>query len=87
MRRDWVEIIGIWAAVLALAIWLVFQPGASVSVLETYSGAVLAGALAAVSAIQLRSQRAEGFVRRLVYVAGGSYLILALASLFMFLRG
>lgn len=87
MRRDWIEITGIWAAVLALALWLVFQPGATAIAVETYSGAILAGALATVSAIQLRSQRTEGFVRRLVYVAGGSYLILALASLFMLLRG
>jgi hypothetical protein len=29
----------------------------------------------------------EGFVRELIYVGGGSYLILALASVYLFVKG
>jgi hypothetical protein len=35
----------------------------------------------------LRKNNADGFVRKLVYVGGGSYLILALATLLIFLKG
>jgi hypothetical protein len=37
--------------------------------------------------IQLFRAEPKGFVRRLVYVGGGSYLILTLATAFVWLRG
>ena len=50
-------------------------------------GALLAGSVAAVSLIHLIRARPAGFVRELIYVGGGSYLILALASIYLFIRG
>lgn len=49
--------------------------------------AVLAGSLALVSLIQLFRAEPKGFVRRLVYVGGGSYLILTIATAYLWLRG
>ena len=48
--------------------------------------AVLAGSLALVSLIQLFRAEPKGFVRRLVYVGGGSYLILTIATAYVWLR-
>ena len=44
-------------------------------------GTIIAAAVALVSLIQLFRAQPNGFVARLVYVSGGSYLILALATL------
>jgi hypothetical protein len=46
-------------------------------------GAILAGSIALVSMIHLFLAGYEGFVKKLVYVAGGSYLMLAIASLYV----
>ena len=48
--------------------------------------AVLAGSLALVSLIQLFRAEPRGFVRRLVYVGGGSYLILTIATAYVWFR-
>jgi hypothetical protein len=40
-----------------------------------------------VSLIHLIKARPAGFVQELIYVGGGSYLILALASVYLFVRG
>jgi hypothetical protein len=48
--------------------------------------AVLAGSLALVSLVQLFRAEPKGFVRRLVYVGGGSYLILTIATAYVWLR-
>jgi hypothetical protein len=50
-------------------------------------GAILAGSIASVSIAHLIKAAPAGFVRELIYSGGGSYLILALASLFVFLKG
>ncbi|MEY3846843.1 MAG: hypothetical protein RJA66_1110 [Actinomycetota bacterium] len=50
-------------------------------------GAILAGSIASVSIAHLIKAAPAGFVRELIYAGGGSYLILALASLFVFLKG
>lgn len=50
-------------------------------------GAILAGSVAAVSLIHLIKASPAGFVRELIYVGGGSYLILAVASIYLFVRG
>ena len=49
--------------------------------------AILAGSLALVSLVQLFRAEPKGFVRRLIYVGGGSYLILTIATAYMWLRG
>jgi hypothetical protein len=43
--------------------------------------------IASVSIAHLVKAAPAGFVRELIYAGGGSYLILALASLFVFLKG
>ena len=50
-------------------------------------GAILAGSIASASIAHLVKAAPAGFVRELIYAGGGSYLILALASLFVFLKG
>lgn len=50
-------------------------------------GAVLAGSVAAVALVHLVKARPQGIVRELVYVGGGTYLILAIASIYLFIRG
>ena len=50
-------------------------------------GAIWAGSVATVSLIHLIKASPAGFVRELIYVGGGSYLILAVASIYLFVRG
>ena len=80
------EIIGIWVLVALAATLLIFTSGADQDVLAAF-GAILAGSIATVSLIQLFSGSHDGFVRRLIYVAGGSFLILAAATAVFFLKG
>jgi hypothetical protein len=76
-------IASIWAAVAALAIVAALtQPHESA---VTWFGAILAGSVAAVSAVHLIKAKPSGFVRELVYVGGGSYGILALVSIYLFI--
>lgn len=87
MKAKWSQIVIIWilVALVTVALLLRFPPeGHQV---EASFGAILAGSIALVSILQLRKDNAEGFVRKLVYVGGGSYLILALATLYIFLKG
>jgi hypothetical protein len=87
VKNHWVEIIAIWALVaLTAGVLLVSYPAAWKSP-EAAFGTILAGAVALVSLIQLFRAQPQGFVKRLVYVSGGSYLILAIASLFVHLAG
>lgn len=48
-------------------------------------GAILAGSMALVSILHLVKAAVQGFVKELIYVAGGSYLILAIVSVYLFL--
>jgi len=50
-------------------------------------GAILAGSIASVSLAHLVRAAPQGFVRELIYAGGGSYLILAVASIFVFWKG
>lgn len=50
-------------------------------------GAILAGSIASVSIAHLVRAAPQGFVRELIYAGGGSYLILAVASIFVFWKG
>lgn len=78
MSKHWGQIISIWAIVAALAIWAIFSQGEAVA--TSWFGTILAGSVALVSLYHLFRAQPEGIVRKLVYVGGGSYLILAMAT-------
>jgi hypothetical protein len=84
VKQNWLEIILIWMMVAVMTVALVISLPRSV-ILGPFA-AVLAGSLALVSLIQLFRAEPKGFVRRLVYVGGGSYLILTIATAYVWLR-
>ena len=86
MSKQWNEIVGVWVLVGLAAQALLVSPGPDQDALAIF-GAILAGSIATVSLIQLFSGSHDGFVRRLIYVSGGSFLILAAATAVFFLRG
>lgn len=81
MKNHWVEIIAIWALVALGATLVSIGWPIKVAEPEIAFGTIIAGAVALVSLIQLFRAQPSGFVKRLVYVSGGSYLILAVATL------
>lgn len=85
MKENWLEIMLIWllVAIATVAITVSFSKE---HILGPFA-AVLAGSLALVSLIQLFRAEPKGFVRRLIYVSGGSYLILTLATGYLWLQG
>lgn len=85
MKQNWLEILMIWGLVLVTTFALVMR--LSKHELLGPFAVVLAGALALVSLIQLFRSEPAGFVRRLAYVGGGSYLILVAATGFVWLQG
>ena len=87
MKAKWAEILVIWSLVAAGTITLVITGAPQGQQVESSFGAILAGSIATVSLLQLFKNNADGFVRKLVYVGGGSYLILAVATSFIFLKG
>ncbi len=87
VKSHWVEIIAIWVMVgISPIILSAVLPDGSYQP-EFVFGVVLAGATALVSLIQLFRAEPKGFVKRLVYVSGGSYLILAVATLILAVAG
>lgn len=87
VKSHWVEIIGIWIMVAISPIVLTLVLPSSKYQPEFVFGVVLASATALVSLIQLFRAEPQGFVKRLVYVSGGSYLILAVATLILAVAG
>jgi len=83
VKRAWSQIIAIWVAVAATTV-LVTAAAPGESALAWY-GAILAGSIATVSMIHLVKASATGIVTELIYVAGGSYVILSIASGYLFL--
>jgi hypothetical protein len=82
MKQGWIEIITIWVAVaIATVLITVFDPEMAL----VWAGAILAGSIATVSLIHLFKEEADGFVRKSVYVAGGSFLMLSIASIYLLL--
>jgi hypothetical protein len=81
MSKHWGQIISIWAIVAALAIWAILNHGEDTA--TSWFGTILAGSVALVSLYHLFRARPEGIVRKLVYVGGGSYLILAVATAYV----
>jgi hypothetical protein len=49
-------------------------------------GVLAAGSIALVSLVHLVTSHTEGIVERLIYVAGGTYAILALAGVYILLK-
>ena len=87
MKAKWAQILIIWALVAIVTVTTTIQLGQDDHLVEASFGAILAGSIATVSLLQLFKNNAEGFVRKLVYVGGGSYLILAAATAYLFLKG
>ncbi len=87
MKAKWTQIIIIWSLVAVETLVIVFGFSDQMQNVEASFGAILAGSIATVSLLQLFKDNAEGFVRKLVYVGGGSYLILAVATGYLFLKG
>ena len=87
MKAKWTQILIIWGLVAVLTIWTLLQSRYDDHLAEATFGAILAGSIATVSLLQLFQNNADGFVRKLVYVGGGSYLILAAATAYLFLKG
>ena len=87
MKAKWGQIVIIWIAVAIVTTTLVLRFPPQSHQVEASFGAILAGSIATVSLLQLFKDNAEGFVRKLVYVGGGSYLILAAATAIIFLKG
>jgi hypothetical protein len=86
MKSGWMQIIAIWVLVAIATILVTLSAFSRNQAFESY-GAILASSCAAVALIHLFKSRPEGIVRELIYVAGGSYLMLAIASSYLFLRG
>jgi hypothetical protein len=83
MTKNWGQIISIWVIVAVLAIWAINTQSAGTA--PAWFGTILAGSVALVSLYHLFRAQPEGIVRKLVYVGGGSYLILAIATAYFFL--
>ena len=75
----------IWLLVIILATAVIVNEDTESAL--AWFGAILAGSVATVSVVHLVRARPQGFVRELIYVGGGSYLILAVLSVYLFLRG
>lgn len=72
----------IWFLVTLTAIYVMLTQPADHAL--TWFGAILAASVALVCAVHLVKASKSHFVRELVYVSGGSYLILAVASVYLF---
>ncbi len=81
MKSGWIEIISIWVLVACATLVVSFNTQGEAALASF--GAILAGSIALVSMIHLFLTGYVGFVKKLVYVAGGSYLMLAIASVFV----
>lgn len=79
MGKQWALIVTIWSGVALAATVTLLTLDDSTS-WTTYS-ALLAGSIAAVSLVHVLRGSINGAVREQVYVAAGSFLILAIASL------
>lgn len=82
MKTQWLRIGSIWALSLvsAAVAALTLEPAKAFA----WYGAILAGSMALVSIFHLVKAAVDGFVKELIYVAGGSYLILTVASIYLF---
>jgi len=85
MNARWLLVGFLWLSTLLCAVLTIaYIPHEQA--LEWF-GAILAGSVAAVSLVHLIKASPAGFVQELIWVGGGSYLILAIASIYIFSRG
>ncbi|MEO0061289.1 MAG: hypothetical protein RL343_907 [Actinomycetota bacterium] len=82
-NTPWLRIGVIWAATLIASVVIALTQDRAHAF--AWYGAILAGSMALVSVAHLIKSSIDGFVRELIYVAGGSYLILALTSVYLFI--
>ena len=85
MYARWFLVGFLWFSTLLCAV-LTIAFSSNSQALEWF-GAILAGSVAAVSLVHLIKASPAGFVQELIWVGGGSYLILAIASIYIFSRG
>ena len=83
MKRAWIQISVIWLFVTVATAWV--TAAAPPEAALAWYGAILASSIASVSLIHLVKASASGIVRELIYVSGGSYVILAIASSYLFI--
>jgi hypothetical protein len=84
MRKAWLPIVSLWALVAlgAVIVILTMEQGEAIRSF----GVLAAGSIALVSLVHLVTSHTEGIVERLIYVAGGTYAILALAGVYILLK-
>ena len=84
MKNNWLPIVSLWALVAfgAILVILTMEQGDAIRGF----GVLAAGAIALVSLVHLVTSHTEGIVERLIYVAGGTYAILALAGIYILLK-
>lgn len=84
MKNAWLPIVSLWALV-ALGAFLVILTMDRGEAIRGF-GVLAAGSLALVSLVHLVTSHTKGIVERLIYVAGGTYAILALAGIYILLK-
>lgn len=85
MNARWILVVSLWAlTALGAAFTIAFVPQERAF---AWFGTILAASAATVSLVHLIKASPAGFVRELIYVGGGAYLILAVASIYLFVRG
>lgn len=84
MKNAWLPIVSLWVVVAIGAILAILTLDQHQAIRSF--GVLAAGALALVSLVHLFTSHTEGIVEKLVYVAGGTYAILALAGFYILLK-
>ncbi len=84
MKNAWIPIVSVWVLVAVGAVVVILTMDQDEAIRSF--GVLAAGALALVSLVHLVSSHTKGIVERLIYVAGGSYAILALAGIYILLK-
>ncbi len=84
MKNAWIPIVSVWVLVAVGAVLVILTMDQDEAIRSF--GVLAAGALALVSLVHLVSSHTKGIVERLIYVAGGSYAILALAGIYILLK-
>lgn len=84
MKNAWLPIVSLWVLVALGAILVILTMNEGEAIRGF--GVLAAGAIALVSLVHLVTSHTEGIVERLIYVAGGTYAILALAGIYILLK-
>ena len=84
MRKAWIPIVSLWVLVALGAVIVVLTMNQG-NAIRSF-GVLAAGSIALVSLYHLVTSNTEGIVEKLIYVAGGTYAILALAGVYILLK-